>query len=125
MRNGSRQKQRSCNDPDERVTEARDREAAEQALQTCTSTLATLKEGIDLVCSDDVAYQAFGFMNRVMHSQRLHSLFASAKRQDEKLQLSPEVEAKETPSWRLFQLAFILISLPSLTKLDHPERRDG
>lgn len=111
------------NDLDERVTEARDREAAEQALLTCKSTLSTLKEGIDLVCSDDVAYQAFGFMNRVMHSQRLHSLFASAKRQDEKSTITlAKIEAGETPSWRLFQLAFILISLPSLTKLDHPER---
>lgn len=115
--------ERRLRDSAERVETQRDRQAAESALATCRATLGTLEEGIELVCTDEVAFQSFAFMNRVMHDQRLHGLYASVRRQDEKstIRLS-DVAAKETPQWRMFQLAFILISLPSLTRLDHPER---
>src|SRR5262249_9001145 len=33
------------------------------------------------------------------------------------------LDLPEIRSWRLFQLAFILLNLPSITKLDHPDRR--
>src|SRR5664280_2005327 len=32
------------------------------------------------------------------------------------------VDVAGNPSWRLFQLAFVLLNLPSLTDLHHPER---
>src|SRR5262249_21370758 len=32
------------------------------------------------------------------------------------------LDLPEIRSWRLFQLAFILLNLPSITKLDHPDR---
>jgi hypothetical protein len=32
------------------------------------------------------------------------------------------LDLPENRSWRLFQLAFLILNLPSLTKLDHPER---
>lgn len=113
-------------DPAELIETRRDKEAAVRAVEGCRSALATLEEGIELVCTDQVAYEAFGFANRVMHLQRLRGLYASLKRQDEKSTLKfEEFSLKEPPSWRMFQLAFILSSLPSLTQLDHPERVDS
>src|SRR5664280_3207300 len=32
------------------------------------------------------------------------------------------VDVAGNPSWRLFQLAFVLLNLPSLTDLHHPDR---
>lgn len=110
-------------DPAEMIETSRDKEAALRAIEGCQQSLSTLQEGIDLVCTDPVAYEAFCFTNRVMHTQRMRALYAAVKRQDEESSLKFEdFSTKESPSWRMFQLAFILSALPSLTQLDHPER---
>lgn len=112
--------------PDEMVDSIRDRAAALKALDDCEHTAGRLEDGIRLVTEDPHAYEAFCFANRVMYAQRLHSLWAARRRQDEKAPIKlADIAAQEIPSWRLFQLAFILISLPSLTQLDHPERCEG
>ncbi|MEQ1933097.1 MAG: helicase, partial [Fimbriimonadaceae bacterium] len=94
-------------------TEARARMAAKR-----------IRAGIDLVCSDDHAFQAFAFMNRAMHDQRLHSLFSQKIRKGDNTTLE-EVRASENISWYPFQLAFVLLNLPSLVDLEHPERAEN
>lgn len=109
----------------EKISTREEIHTASVAMNNCFSALEVIQEGIHLVSNDPVAFEAFQFMNRVMHEQRIHSIYAQAKRKDANSKITlEEVEQNEKPQWRMFQLAFILSSLPSLTQLDHPERCD-
>lgn len=83
-----------------------------------------IQAGIQLLSSNQVAYEAFCFMNQAMHDQRLHGLLSQAVRRGDKVTLE-DIQAKETPTWFPFQLAFVLVNLPSITDLEHPERCYG
>jgi Helicase conserved C-terminal domain len=59
-----------------------------------------------------------------MWQQRIHSTYARKVRKKELAPGSP-IEPLDVPAnrtWRLFQLAFVVLNLPSLTRLDHPDR---
>ncbi|MBA4190903.1 MAG: helicase [Planctomycetaceae bacterium] len=98
---------------------------APQAIARCRSTLKRIEAGLDLLDADPHAAQAFQFMNRAMWLQRKHTLFAAqVRRGDEK----PDMETLDVPehrSWYPFQLAFVLLNLPGITKFDHPERSES
>ncbi len=99
----------------------RHREAGEAAVEHCKATLVRLRDGIDLLATNASAADAFCFSNRAMHVQRVRSLMAEEKRNGRE----PERTAIDIPknrSWRVFQLAFILINLRSVTDLSHPDR---
>ena len=84
-----------------------------------------IEAGIDLVCVDPDALDAFRFANQTMWKQRVHTVAIEKRRADEILTLRAALgladEAKNR-SWRPFQLAFVLQCLPSLTDPAHPER---
>ena len=85
---------------------------------------ARITAGIDLIAADVLAEAAFRFANRAMWQQRIHSIFARLVRKKE---LTIEdgvatVDLTQNRSWRLFQMAFVLLNLPSLTDLHHPDR---
>jgi hypothetical protein len=88
-------------------------------------TLKRIEVGLDLLDKDEKAAQAFQFMNRAMWLQRTHSLFAErVRRGDEKPDMGI-IDIPENRSWYPFQLAFILLNLPAITKFDHPARSDA
>lgn len=89
-----------------------------KALDRGEATLKRIEAGIALLAKNPQALQAFRFMNEAMHRQFVQSRVAEAKRQGRTL----KVEAVEPPAWRPFQLAFVLLNLPSLTDLHHPDR---
>ena len=98
--------------------------AAKRAVAGCDRAKERIKAGIDLIDSDSMAEEAFRFANHAMWQQRVHTIFSRKVRKKE---LKPEdgtaaVDLPENRSWRLFQLAFILLNLPSLTNLHDPER---
>jgi hypothetical protein len=98
--------------------------AAKRAVKGCERARLRIKEGIDLIESNPLAEEAFRFANRAMWQQRLHSIFSSKVRKKE-LTIEDGAEAldiEKNRSWRLFQIAFILLNLPSLTDLHHPDR---
>ena len=64
---------------------------------------------------------AFRFANRAMAQQRVHSLFALSRRRGENKTLA-DFEQRKNRSWRPFQLAFILLSIPSLADPTHKDR---
>ena len=81
--------------------------------------------GIELVCTNPDALDAFRFANQAMWRQRVHSVAIQDRRADPDLSLSQAVADADLPehrSWRPFQLAFILQCIPSLTDPAHPER---
>lgn len=98
--------------------------AAKRAVKGCERAQARIKDGIDLIECNPVAEEAFRFANRAMWQQRIHSIFSRKVRKKE---LTVEdcvetVDVEKNRSWRLFQIAFILLNLPSLTDLHHPDR---
>ena len=97
--------------------------AARTALGRCRRALARLVAGIDLIGRNPYAADAFRFANQAMWLQRVHSEYALRRRRGETLELD-EVDSADVRSWYPFQLAFILIALPSLTDPTHEERMD-
>jgi hypothetical protein len=100
------------------------KEAATRAIESCARAQQRITAGIELIENDPSAEEAFRFANRAMWLQRTHSIFSRLVRKKE---LKPEdgvssIDIAGNRSWRLFQLAFILLNLPSLTDLHHPDR---
>ncbi len=77
-----------------------------------------------MIETNPLAEEAFRFANHAMWQQRIHSIFSRKVRKKE-LKVEDGTATLDVPtnrSWRLFQMAFILLNLPSLTDLHHPDR---
>jgi len=83
--------------------EQRYRKAAKRHLDLCQTSERRIREGISLLKSDRDVRLAFCFMNKVMHTQ---SMWKTGH---------PLV-------WRLFQMAFILQCIPSISLDNHSDR---
>ncbi|MGC1731139.1 MAG: hypothetical protein WA731_00485, partial [Pseudonocardiaceae bacterium] len=86
-----------------------------------------IEAGIDLLAGDDVVRRAFGFANRAMYLQRLHTQVAAQRRADPQRTLDDTVasiDAAGSQRWRPFQLAFVLLNLAALADPRHPERSE-
>ncbi|WP_273234421.1 DISARM system helicase DrmA [Pseudomonas kuykendallii] len=94
---------------------------ADEALSHCESILIRLREGVALLAADDKALAAFRFANRAMAIQRVHSAFALQRRRGRTVELA-EFDVPKNRSWRPFQLAFLLLSVPGLTDPKHTDR---
>ncbi len=98
------------------------RSTADDHLRHCRETLTRLRDGIDLLASDDDARAAFAFANRAMLLQRSHTAWSEARRSDAaSAPPAPELEG----AWRPFQLAFILLNLRGIMDPTHPDRAIG
>lgn len=95
--------------------------AATQAMDRCTDILVRLREGISVIASDSKALTAFRFANRSMATQRIRSIFALKRRRKEDADIET-LKVRRNRSWRPFQLAFILLSIPALVDPKHKDR---
>src|SRR5690625_186995 len=90
------------------------RPTAAENLKKGAEALERIRAGITLLCDDDRAFEAFQLANRAMHQQR--------SRQDWiRSGATGPFELKDQ-RWRSFQVAFILINLPSLSDRQSTER---
>jgi hypothetical protein len=96
-------------------------EAASLTVERCRENLRRIQEGVDLIAADVQAAEAFRFANRAMWLQRIHSVYSESRRRGQDVGLEA-LDVPENRSWYPFQLAFILLNLPALTCLDHPDR---
>ncbi|MGD7037256.1 DISARM system helicase DrmA [Methylotuvimicrobium buryatense] len=94
---------------------------AHQTLDRCHEVLVRLRQGIDTLETNDKALAAFRFANRAMATQRVRSIYSLAMRRKEDLSLA-STDISGNRSWRPFQLAFLLLSIPSLTDPKHQGR---
>lgn len=94
---------------------------ATEAMDRCNLILERLREGIEVLASDDRALAAFRFANRAMASQRIHSIYALAKRRGDEVTLDA-LNVRKNRLWRPFQLAFMLLSIPALADPTHRDR---
>jgi len=97
---------------------------AEANLRQAEVAADRIEAGIRVLEQPD-ALAAFRFANHAMHRQRVHTMAAAERRKDTALDLPTAVAAADIPrnrSWRPFQLAFMLLNLPSLADPGHSER---
>ena len=113
---------RKIDDPDEDLIPCR--QWAEEALGQCTRALGRIEQGLELLERSPQAADAFRFANRAMWLQRTRSLYSEAVRRGKDPVLA-DFDVPRNRTWRPFQLAFILLNLPGLTGLDHPDREDA
>lgn len=94
---------------------------ANEALDRCGTTLERLRAGLTVLLSDTNALDAFRFANRAMARQRARGIYALKRRRGEDLTFE-SVDVRKNRSWRPFQLAFLLLSIPSLVDPKHTDR---
>ncbi len=94
---------------------------AKEALDRCAITLERLRAGLKVLLTDPNALEAFRFANRSMARQRVRGIYALKRRRGAELTLD-SVDVRKNRSWRPFQLAFLLLSIPSLADPEHPDR---
>lgn len=99
-------------------------EAAQETITGCKKALERLRAGILVLRRDSKAFEAFRFANRAMANQRVRGIYARQVRKggESGEEALSKLDTPRNRSWRAFQLAFVLINLPSLTDLHHPER---
>ncbi len=96
-------------------------QAAKEAIDRCARALERIRAGIDRLSKDPKAAEAFRFANRAMWLQRIRSEYAMHVRRGE----SPDpgtIDQPDNRRWFPFQLAFILLNIPPLADLSHPDR---
>lgn len=88
-------------------------------LQLCKAreTCNRIRKGIELLEKENNAWLAFRLANLAMHVQREQGIQAASYRESGQYNFNP-VKSE----WRLFQLAFILMNLPSTFNADHADR---
>lgn len=96
---------------------------AEDSLDNCERTLDRIRAGISLISDDDQAAEAFRFANKAMWLQRIRSIYAERFRRKQGPKIE-DIDIVPHRTWYPFQLAFILLNLPSVTDLHHPDRSD-
>jgi len=95
------------------------------AIDNCRQTLGRIEAGLQLLQQDGQAFEAFRFMNRAMWLQRTHSIYSEQVRRGAQPDFDRDIDLPKNRSWRPFQIAFILLNIPGVTKLDHPDRCEG
>ena len=98
------------------------RNEANGNLKKCAEILERLKKGIDVLKADANARKAFAFANSVMADQRVHSIYSLKRRQGLPVTLAEIEKNVKNHEWRPFQLAFLLLSVPSLVDPSHADR---
>lgn len=92
----------------------------------CEFALSRMKEGISLLETDELVFDAFCFMNRVMIMQ--NSIKNYAKKHGSGIECSfadfSDLKQKKNDfAWRPFQIAFVLMNIPGMVDPKHQDRR--
>jgi hypothetical protein len=103
---------------DEQRYQQLERESLEKTrndlMQKADRAKARIAEGIALLANDATAFRAFQLANQAMH---VAALQADKTRED------PRYVDGRAPEWRPFQLAFVLMNLPSVADASHSDRK--
>ncbi|MEW8291542.1 MAG: helicase-related protein [Candidatus Thiodiazotropha endolucinida] len=93
------------------------RAAAERHLGKCRKACERIRKGISVLEESDVALNAFCLANRAMLMQQYHSRRKTRGTEGEWEEITTDYRPREAwmGRWRTFQIAFILMNLPSVT----------
>lgn len=98
-------------------------DAAIKAMDRCSSVAVRLMEGIKVLEQNIDALEAFRFANLAMARQRVRGIYSLKRRRGESVTVE-ELNVAKNRSWRPFQLAFILLSIPALADPKHKDRTE-
>lgn len=99
-------------------------EVGKLTIQECHNSLRRIKEGIDLIKSDELAFDAFAFMNSTIYMQNAIKRYSIQHGKGIKCSFDDFLTFKNPDNdfaWRPFQIAFILMNLSDIV---HPEHND-
>lgn len=91
----------------------------------CRDALRRIRDGIEIIETDEISFEAFSFMNSVIFMQ--NSIKNYAKKHGKGIEcnfeefLNPN-NPKNEFAWRPFQIAFILMNLRGIVHPEDPER---
>ncbi len=100
-------------------------DVAREQIRRAREAADRIQLGLNLLVAEPPAWAAFRFANEAMAMQRQHVEAIRARSEDPDLSWKQALANADTPSqrsWRPFQIAFVLINLPSLTDPSHAER---
>jgi hypothetical protein len=97
----------------------------EPVINHCRNALRRIRDGINIIETDEISFDAFSFMNTVIYLQ--NSIKNYAKKHGKGIDcnfkdfVNPRKKENEF-AWRPFQIAFILMNLKSIVHPEEPER---
>ncbi len=94
--------------------------AAMTQIKECREALGRIRRGIEIISTDKNAADAFSFANRAMWLQMSHGNWARKNSDMGKVDTPKPQEYKG--EWRLFQLAFFLMNIESITDASSRDR---
>lgn len=96
-----------------------------KVIARCQDALARIREGIHIIETDDTAFEAFCFMNRVIFLQNSIKNYAKKHGSGIECNFGEFVTPKDPNNnfgWRPFQIAFILMNLAGIVDPAHRDR---
>jgi hypothetical protein len=97
------------------------REKGNSIIRECENACRRINEGIELIESNQIVFQAFSFMNQVMYMQRGISAYAEQSGRGINCNLTDYMK-EDHSEWRPFQIAFILLNLTGIISPGSEER---
>lgn len=98
--------------------DSKERETILLKMKNTELVLKRMNDGIDLLESDEKAFESFKFANMAIAWQQVHGKWAKDNAEKNEVEgvdpLEPMYKG-EKPKWRLFQIAFILMNLESIS----------
>ena len=94
-------------------------------VEKCEIALGRIREGINLLVKDEIAFDAFCFMNRAMIIQRNITNYAKKHGSGVECNFKEFVDPRNPDNdfgWRPFQIAFILMNLNAIVDEQHKDR---
>lgn len=103
------------------------RDEALDAVSEARRVHKQLADGVNFLLDNEEAVRCFGFMNKVMAEQRIHTQIAEARVKNPTLSVNAARQqvlenGPKAHSWRTFQLAFVLMQIRGLCEPSTPRR---
>ena len=96
-----------------------------KVIDRCRDALSRIREGIHIIETDDVSFEAFCFMNRVIFLQNSIKNYAKKHGAGKECSFQDFITPKNENNnfgWRPFQIAFILMNLAGIVDPAHKDR---
>ncbi len=96
-----------------------------KVIERCQDALKRIREGIHIIETDDISFEAFCFMNRVIFLQNSIKRYAKKHGAGIECNFQDFVNPKNDDNnfgWRPFQIAFILMNLAGIVDPRHKDR---